>query len=427
MGTTVSSLAISASVRLLLAMFRLYAGVEDQIGKVVLDILRKQYPDQTIDMTASQIGGKLLGIARRELQGNDADAQDAVSEFLTYISVGSRYETDDKGRIQYEENPETGESEPIPRKTKKPFDFTKDSPTWQEALKKMFSNIRTTAISRSKGKMTRQKKERDIDKAFGKRNDSGESEGGEGQIPTSQDSPLGKALDDHAAVREFIDLIDEHVPDLKASLSEDTRKLFDLIFEDEIGSFGSDIKENMGQATALQKKHPELYEKNSKRWSGFVGDLRKKLLKEIWDYVEKEMSHNDFVRLRDQFFADADPSAVRRQEKEKDAGKDEYQQMLDKNKVSRLKAKLEADGKLEDKDQKDLDRLTKRLKEQGVDVDAIKADAGAGAGKKKPAKKDDKKAGEDKESQTASTMVARILMPASVASSRVIPAWLVRS
>lgn len=412
MATVVASTRIAASVRLILAMFRLYAAVEDQIGKVVLDILRKQFPDQTVDMTASQIGGKLLGIARRELQGNDADAQDAVSDFLTYITVGSQYETDENGRIQYGDD-----GDPMPRKTQKPFDFTKANSTWQEALKKMFSNIRSTAISRSKGKMTRQKKERDIDKAFGKRNDSGESEGGEGQIPTSQDSALGKGLDDHASVREFIDLIDMHIPDLKSSLTEDSRKLFDLIFEDEVGSFGSDVKENMGQATALKEKHPDLFEKNGKRWSGFVGDLRKKLLKEIWDYVEKEMSHNDFVRLRDQFFADADPSAVRRQEKEKDAGKGDYQQMLDKNKVSRLKAKLEADGKLEDKDQKDMDRLSKRLKEQGVDVDSLPADMNAGAGKKKPGKKDE-------EAQTASSMASRLMMVHSVSLGSSVPAWL---
>lgn len=386
-------------------MFRLYAAVEDQIGKVVLDLLKKQFPDQVIDMTASQIGGKLLGIARRELQGNDADAQDAVSEFLTYITVGSQYETDENGRIQYDEN-----GEPVPRKKAKPFDFTKADSTWQGALKKMFSNIRTTAISRSKGKMTKQKKERDIDKAFGKRDESGESSGGEGNIPTSGDTPLGKALDDHASIRQFVSLIDEHLPDLRAHLGPDTRKLFDLVFEDNIGSFGSDVKENMGQATALKEKHPELYEANAKRWSGFVGDLRKKLLSEIWSYIDNEMSNKDYARLRDQFFGDADPSAVRKQEKQKGAEKGDYQKMLDENKVSRLKAKLEAEGKLEEKDQKDLDRLTKRLKEQGVDVDAIKADADAGAGKKK-SKKD-----EPKEEKTAS-MAARMLMADRLAAS----------
>lgn len=399
---------LAASTRLILAMFRLYAAVEDQIGKVVIDLLKRQFPDQVIDMTPSQIGGKLLGIARRELQGNDADAQDAVSEFLTYITVGSQYETDENGRIQRDE-----EGEPIPRKKAKPFDFTKASATWQEALKKMFSNIRTTAISRSKGKMTKQKKERDIDRAFGKRDESGESSGGEGNIPTDDSSPLGKALDDHASIREFVSLIDEHLPDLQAHLSPDARKLFDLVFEDNIGTFGSDVKENMGQATALKEKHPELYEANAKRWSGFVGDLRKKLLSEIWSYLDNEMSNRDYARLRDQFFGDADPSAVRKQEKQKDADKGDYQKMLDENKVSRLKAKLEADGKLDDKDQKDLDRLTKRLKDQGVDVDKIKADADAGAGKKKN-KKEVPKKDEGEEAKTAS-MAVRMLMADRIA------------
>lgn len=401
-------LRVANSIRLILAMFRLYADIEAGFGKAILDILKKQYPDQDVDANPSQVGHKLMNIARKQLQGSDQDAMDAIQELLTYLTTGPKFERDEEGKVV--KDPETGE--PMAAKEPKPWDFTKDSDTWQKALDKIYSNLRTTAMGGSMGKMRRRKKERTIEEAFGRRPEGGGApEGGEERMPTGDETLLGKALDDKAAVKEFIDLVDEHIPDLRSALSDDSRKLFDLIFEDEVGDFGSDVKANMGQATALKEKHPELYEANAKRWSGFVGDLRKKLLKEIWDYIETEMSHNDFVRLRDQFFADVDPSAVRKMEREKEEGKASYQRMLDENKVARLKAKLEKEGELSGKDQKDFDRLSNRLKEQGVDVDAIKPDEHAGAGKRK--KKD-----EDLQ-QVASVMLAAM----TIASSPLRPTW----
>lgn len=407
-----ASLRVANSIRLILAMFRLYADIETDFGKAILDILKKQYPDQDVNEDPARVGHKMMAIARKQLQGSDQDAMDAIQNLLTYLTTGSQYETDEKGVIK--RDPETGE--PVERKEPKPWDFAKDSDTWQQALDKIYSNLRTTAMGGSMSKMRRKKKERTIEEAFGRRPEGGGApEGGEERMPTGEETLLGKALDDKAAVKEFIDLVDEHKDDMRASFSDDTRKLFDLIFEDEVGDFGSDVKANMGQATALKEKHPELYEANAKRWSGFVGDLRKKLLKEIWDYIENEMSHNDFVRLRDQFFADVDPSAVRRMEREKEEGKASYQRMLDENKVARLKAKLEKEGELSGKDQKDLDRLTDRLKEQGVDVDAIKPDEHAGAAGKR------KKKDEDKDlQQVASVMLAAMTIAAS--PSR--PVWI---
>lgn len=350
---------IANSIRLILAMFRLYADAATDFGKSIVDILKKQYPDQEVDADPAQIGHKLMAIARKQLQYNDQDAMDAIQDLLTYLTTGSQYEVDDKGRVQYDK-----EGEPIPRKSGKPWDFAKDWDTWQKALDAIYSNLRSTSMGRSITKTRRRKKERSVDEAYGVRGEEGGApEGGEARMPTDTETNLGKALDDKAAVREFINLIDEHLEDLKNFLSPDAQKLFDLIFDDEVGSFGSDIKENMGQATALQKKYPELYEKHAKRWSGFVGDLRKKLLAEIWDYIEKEMSDRDYARLREHFFADVAPSAVRKKEREKEGEKESYQRGLDERKLSRLKAKLEAGG-LSAKEQADFDRLSKRLNEE---------------------------------------------------------------
>ncbi|MGW8180322.1 MAG: hypothetical protein ACWGQW_16420, partial [bacterium] len=301
---------IAHSVRLILAMFRLYADIETDFGKAIVQILKRQYPDQDVDIDPARLGRKLMAIARGQLQGNDDKAMDAIQDFLTYISVGSKYETDERGVVQRDED-----GNPIERSEPKPWDFRKDFDTWKKALNAMYSNLKQNAKGRSMSRMKKEKQERSVDEAFGTRSEGDAPSGGEGQIPTDEDTSLGKTGEEKAALKEFYDLIDEHINDLKAHLGPDTGKLFELIYDDGIGDFGSDIKANMGQASALKEKYPDLYEKNAKRWSGFVGDLRKKLLKEIWSYIEQEMSHNDFVRLRDQFFADVDPSAVRRQEK----------------------------------------------------------------------------------------------------------------
>lgn len=409
-----AQLRIANSVRLILAMFQLYADIETGFGQAILNILKKNYPDQDIDASASQIGHKMMAIARRQLQGNDDAAMDSIQNYLTYIAVGSKNETDDEGNIVKDE-----EGNPVERTTPKPFDFAKHFDTWKAALNAIYSNVKRNAMGRSMNKTKRNKKEKGIDDSFGRKTEDGKAEDGESRIPTDEDTALGKALDDKAALKEFYDVLDEHIPDLKAFLSPNAAKLFDLIFEDNIGDFGSDVKANMNQATALKEKYPELYEENQKRWSGFVGDLRKKLLKEIWDYIETEMSNKDYARIREQFFSEADPSAVRKIEKQKGDDKTAYQKMLDENKVSRLKAKLEADGSLSKKDQGDLDRLSKRLKEQGVDVDAIKADADAGAAGAKKKKKEKKQ--KEKEQQQISSLIS---IAHKLSASNIKPMWL---
>ena len=389
---------------MILAMFRLYADIETDFGKGILEILKRQYPDQDVNANPAQVGHKMMNIARKQLQGNDTESMDAIQDLLTYLATGSKHETDERGVIQRDED-----GQPIERTEPKPWDFAKDWDTWEKALNAIYSNLKSTAMSRSMGGFKRKKKERGIEEAFGRRTDEGKFEDAEARIPTGDETMLGKALDDKAALSEFYGVIDEHIDDLKAFLSEDARKLFELIFEDEVGDFGSDVKANMGQASALKEKHPDLFEKNAKRWSGFVGDLRKKLLSEIWDYIEAEMSHKDYARLREQFFSEVDPSAVRKMEKKKEEDKTSYMRMLDENKIARLKAKKESGGELSAKDQKDFDRLEKRLKDQGVDVDAIQADASAGAGRKK---KDDVQ-------QTASILAAAYRL----SSRTVVPAW----
>lgn len=374
---------ISASIRLIMAMFRLYAGLEEGWGRAVKDILRRQYPKakDEIGKGVSDIalGQKLLAIAMKQTQYNETKAQDTIQDALAYWATGTAEYTKD-----YEKEKAKAEKEgkPAPKKPE-PFDFTKGAGNWEDALNNMFSNLRHRAMSFSQGYTKKEKKERSVDQAYGQRGeDGGAPEGGEGRMPTPEAdsgiggaSSLGQALDDKAGVKQFVDLIDEHIGDLKAFLGEDERKLFELIFDDDIGTFGSDVKENMKQATALKEKYPELYEKNQKRWSGFVGDLRKKLLDRIWAYIDKHMTQQEYSALKETFFADVDPSAVRKQERAKSGDKLDYQRGLDERKLSKLKW-MEQQGTLSDKDKATMDSLKKNMTTRykgDLDLDAVPA------------------------------------------------------
>lgn len=438
-------------------MFQLIAEVRQSVvrdfGKAVLDMLKKQYPDQTIDVDPASVGNKMLAIARKQNQYNDDRSMDAIQDFLTYL-------------------------------IRKNWNFAKDFPKWEDALGAIYSNIRLRAMSKSMEYTKGKKKTKGIEEAYGKRPEGGGTpEGGEARMPTDPASSLGKALDDKTAIKQFVDLIDEHLPELRATLAPDARILFDLIMDENIGSFGSDIKENMGQASALKdlltegeiereevnalspedpkfktilEAHPPLaamyedlgyvpetevkkvapdmakgikykkyaipgtgrqipgypneqskkmYETHAKRWAGYIGDLRKKLLDQLWSYIDSHMTQDEYEMLRDMFFSDVDPSRVREQEKKKIQDKKDYQRGIDERKIARFKWQ-EQQGPLPDKDKKSFEALKAKLKKEGVDVDAIAPDQNPGKGKEEG----------EPEAQVAS-LLARVL------GSPVMPSW----
>lgn len=341
-----SILHISASTRLILAMFRLYAGIAESFGRALMDMLYKQYPDQIAQMKAdpkanpAYVGNKLLQIAKKENQGSEDRAEDAIQNWFTYL-VQSKW------------------------------NFSKDFDNYSDALKAAYSNIRTRAISKSMDTSRKKKHEKSIDEAYGVRGESGgEPEGGESRMPTPSETNLGKALDDQVAIKSFIELIDDLIPDLRASLSDETRALFDLVFFDEIGSFGSDVDENMNQASEFKEKRPDLYEAHEKRWSGFVGDTRKKLLDEIWNFIKKHMTPDEYDTLKEVFFSDTSPKAVRKIERQKIQSKKDEQQGKDERKLARFKYE-EGQGTLDPKEMKSYRNLEKKLRDQGVNVDDI--------------------------------------------------------
>lgn len=366
-----SSVRIASSVRLILAMFNIIADIKQNFGRAVIDILKNQYPDQDVNINPGTVGSKLMAIAMSENQNDPVRAEEVVQDYLAYLSVGKTKEVM-KTVKEVDESGEIVEKQ-IPVETGEMWNFRKDFDKWEDALKAIYTNVRRRGISRSISQQRKKKREKSVDDAFGTRGEGGGApEGGEAKIPTAESSPLGKALDEKAAVKEFVEVLGEYLPELERSLSHDSRCLFELIFEDEVGSFSSDINANMNQASALKEKFPELYEKNSKRWSGFVGDLRKKLLNEIWNFIENYMTPGDFEVLRDQFFSDVSPEYVRRMERKKLEEKGSEQTEKDKRKLSRLKWQQEQ-GTISPSDKTRLESLTKKLKGQGVNVDAIEA------------------------------------------------------
>jgi len=369
-----SSLRVSASTRFILAMFRLIASIEADFGRAIVDILKDQYPDQKVDIDPASVGFKLMNIARRQNQGDDQRAMDALQDFLSYL-VGAGPATEKEVRIEVDDPKSPTGKRPDTKTVYERSDAwnfaTQTADTWQGALDAIYSNLRLRAMSKSMEQSKRKKREKSIDDTYGQRDEGGGSpEGGEGRIPTPSESSLSKALDDQTSVKKFIDIIDEMIPELRKSLGTDTRKLFDLIFYDEVGGFGSDIKDNMNQAPAFAKKHPDLYEKNKKRWSGFVGDLRKKLLNEIWTFVENHMSDEELGVLWDEFYSDTTPKGVEKLEGEKIKRKEDYQQGIDERKLARFKW-MAQQGTLGEKDKISYSNLDKKLRSQNVDVDAI--------------------------------------------------------
>ena len=352
-------LRISTSVRFVLAVMRLIAGNAENWGKYIVDLLKKQYPDQNVDADPGQVGRKLMYIAMKENQYNQDRAMDAIADWFKYI-------------------------------IEKKWDFSKDSKTWEEALANIYTNVRRRSMTKSIDNQKRKKRDKTVDDAFGKRGEGGEApEGGEGRMPTPSDTELGKALDDKAAIKKFMELMEENMPILRDGLPLEQRVLFNLVFDENIGTFSSDVKENMGQAAALKEKlekgTPEeqaLLKKNEKRWSGFVGDTRKKLLDSINNFIETEMTPDEVDIIWDEFYSDTTPGEVRKLEKKKDSDRVDYQRGIDERKIARWKWE-EQQGTLAPKEQKSFETLKAKLKKEGVDVDAIQPSESPEGGVKK--------------------------------------------
>jgi hypothetical protein len=99
----------------------------------------------------------------------------------------------------------------------------------------------------------------------------------------------------------------------------------------------------------------------------------------------EEMTPEEIDVLWDQFYSDTTPGAVHKLEKKKVEEKAGYQRGIDERKLARLKWKKEQ-GSITPAEDKSLGSLMKKLKDEGVDVDAIQpSESPEGSAKKKKA------------------------------------------
>ncbi len=221
------------------------------LGRAVRELLEKQFPGNAPRGTDEVIGQKVMKAAWDGGAKTVQDQADAVMGTLDYL-------------------------------VRSGHDFGKHTDSVDSAMNFFLNAVRRRAISDSKSRKTRGKRQEVLDYE-------------------SDEEPEGYAdgslaLDDATAIKRFVEEFADELPHLLQTLSEDEKALFDIIFEYEIGGFSQGIDENMGQGSALREVYPKIYEKNKKRWSGFVYDLRKKLLKKIEDYVLSDSQLRDEMR-----------------------------------------------------------------------------------------------------------------------------------
>lgn len=374
------------------------------MGRAILDILKSQFkdPENPITATPSEVGNIMVSQARKELQGDKSEAYDVVQEFLTYI-IKSKYD--------FTADTEKG---------------SKGAKNWQQALRNIYNNVRRKAISVSKKRFREtpsskeesyahllwqkeqsksnpkvtwtpddQKKldaigkkltedgvkiseiepqefsksgrrNKSIDEAFGTSPEGGgPAEGGEGKLSQPEDSWLGTALDDQKHAKDFFSAIDSVVPRLRQSLPPEQRILFDVIYEDEEGGFGSNIDENMNQSRsfierAMKEGNSDIAARVKKR-PGLLTELRAKLLTNIRKFVESNLSKEEFNVLEDEFLSDVSLDAQERSELDKLRKKYEHWRGIDERKRQKILDDMKS-GK--DVDPKELDKIQNRIEIQ---------------------------------------------------------------
>lgn len=338
-------------------------------GRAVTDILKSQYPTMLEEMAeddryrenpAAVIGNRMFRKALKEVQYNDEDAADAIQDFLRYLveskfnfkketksgspgaetwrqalnnimsNVRARAKSHSYKKFRKGENTDEELYADLLYKQKQSEESGRYK--WTPAQQKKLDDLRIALIDKGvdvekiqpKKKGRKNKRNLTIDEAFGSRGEGGdEPEGGEGRIPGE-----GMAIDDSAAMRSFLDTLDELVYEeggLRDELKKDPEQLllFDFIMGDhgwvqtekgevdKTGTFITGIGNNMAQASLFRDWLEELVESNAPearlakemlakrghRWSASITKVRNKLLKSIIKFTEEAMTPREFDQL----------------------------------------------------------------------------------------------------------------------------------
>jgi len=404
-------MSYSVASKFILAYWMIKASVESDMGRALLDILKSQYSDPEDPITAGpfEVGEKMIAVARRELQNDTSAAQDAVQDFLAYIIEaktdfrGSKKKGPGSGAKTWRQalknaysnirtramaqsfkrfkKVEISDEEAYAHLLWKQLEVKSKNPhrggrslEWTSedsvALKNLAEKLKADGIdpntispAESKRKGARLKT---IDEAFGARPEGGgASEGGEGKLPQGSDTWLGKALDDQAHAKSFFTALQSVIPKMRSSLPEDQRILFDVVFEDEEGGFGSNIDENMNQSKAyidrLVKEGKSDLAARIKKRPGLMTEIRAKLLSSIQKFIKTGLTAEEYQVLEDEFLSDVSFDALERTELKKLSDKYKHWRGIDMRKRKKMLDEMK-EGK--DVDYDSLDKLQSRLELQ---------------------------------------------------------------
>jgi hypothetical protein len=399
--------------------------VIDILRKQYPEMINEMAEDpQYAENPAASIGHKLVAIARKQLQYNEQDAYDAIQDFLVYVMSSKfdfRAETK-KGKPgastwrqalnniyanlraramshsfkKFKSGKHTDEeryADMLWRRNQ----VIQGNPryTWSDEddgdLEKLGRQLLTKKVDLKSIVPTklRRKNVRDksLDEAFGKRGEEGgAAEGGLLRMPQSAkpEDTMGMPIDEMAAKKSFLESLDRLVPDMRRNLPLTTEKLpaqrflFDFIFEEDgSGTFMPDVKANMGQASAFRDYLEEIsmrqgpnaqeakaiLDRYGKRWSGFVGDTRLRLMKSIQDFIEEYSTEEEYEQLWKEFFSDVTPRSVEKLKEGKESEVMKYQRGLDLRKILRMEERDKL-GMLKPKDKADLTKLRKKVTEE---------------------------------------------------------------
>jgi cell shape-determining protein MreC len=158
----------------------------------------------------------------------------------------------------------------------------------------------------------------------------------------------------------------------------------------------------------IKKKNPNLDEKKLQgkinlKWAAYLGDLRKKLLKELWDFIDSHMTPGDYEALKEEFFSETTPQAVRGLEKEKAQKQVDYQRGRDYRTILKArKDKKEGDTRIQNL----VEKLEKELKKEGKSLEDELAKE-----EKKGNSGSDEPEGQSQISSIAASISTRIVRP----------------
>jgi len=269
-------------------------------GNSLIAVLqRNSFLGEFANDSPESIGRRLISIAKYQLAGNLQKAYDAIQDLLKYYvtsdydftkradninqailkvfgDLKSRSMSRSKSERQYKHKSDIDEMSALLWKKNKveskslfkgiPIKWTsKDEQRFRSLGEKLKGDgIDSSIITPKPPDMTSERKEEFAEEAFGTRSDSGVSEGGIDKIPEGAQKflEIGDAeVDTLSGEKHFIKILQSHFPEIKSTLDDKEKLLFELIVEQGSGFYNSakEIKKKDGTTEIVESK---------KKWSG---------------------------------------------------------------------------------------------------------------------------------------------------------------